>query len=178
MNEKLTNLINKLPDPDDRGFMSNIDKQVADEVTAGILAGGAENIEAVVGALKVPAEGGDHKARYALHCVAIAVGKDQDEQRQMVAATLAKCVGGDMPKGVKAYLVQELQMVGTPAEAETLGGLLCDEDLCEPAAQALMAIRRGAADQFEKALPNAGPKCKPTIEQNLAILQQRRRRRQ
>lgn len=176
MNEKLTELINLLPDPDESGFMSKIDKQVADEVVAGILAGGAENVEAVVGAIKPPAEGDDYKARYALHCVAITVGKDRDEERRMVAATLAKCLDQDLPKGVKAYLLQELRMVATAAEAETLGKFLCDEELCEPAAAALMAIRRSAREQLEKALPNAGPKCKATIEQNLAIAQQRRGR--
>ncbi len=177
MNEKLTELINRLPDPDDRGFMSSIDKQVVDEVAEGIIAGGGASIRAVAGLLKPPAEGGDHKARYALHCVAIAVGKDRDEQRQMVAENLAKCIEGDLPDSVKAYLIQELQVVGTSAQVEALGKFLCNENLCELAAQALMAIRRGAAAQFEKALPGAGPTCKLTIEQNLQLLQERRRRR-
>jgi hypothetical protein len=176
MSEELTQLINKLPDPAEHGFMPSIDRQGADEVAEGVIAAGAAGVQSVVAMLKQPSEAGDHKARYALHCAAVTVGKDRAEQRQMVASTLAKCVEGDLPKGVKAFLLQELQAVGTPAQAETLGKFLCDDDLCEPAAQALMAIRRGAAAEFEKALPNAGPKCKPTIEQNLALIRQRRRR--
>lgn len=130
--------------------MSNIDKQVVDEVTDGVLAGGAAGIEAVVGMFKGPGEGGDYKAHYALHCAVIAVGTGREEERRMVASTLAKCVGRDLPKGVKAYLLQELQAVGTAAEAEAIGAFLCDDELCEPAAAALMAIRRGARRQFEK----------------------------
>ncbi|MBN1818601.1 MAG: hypothetical protein JW828_14655 [Sedimentisphaerales bacterium] len=177
MNEKVNELIKQLPDPDDRGLMSQIDKQVVDEVTAGILAGGADSISAVVDMLTEPGKGDDYKAHYALHCVAIGIGQDQ-EKRPMVAQAIAGCLEKEYPKGVKQYLIQELQVVGGREVVETLGKFLHDEALCEPAAMALMAIRWGAQAQFENALDGADDKCRPTIQQNLELAQRRRRRRQ
>ncbi|MBN1127015.1 MAG: hypothetical protein JXA82_18580 [Sedimentisphaerales bacterium] len=175
MNEKVSELIKRLPDPDERGFMSQIDKTVVDEVTAGILEGGADSITAVVDMLNEPGKGDDYKAHYALHCMTIAAGRDR-EQMQKVAQVLAGCLEKEYPKGVKEYLIRELLVVGGREVAEVLGKFLHDDDLCEPAAQALTAIRRGARAQFENALVGANDKCRPTIQQNLEIAQRRRRR--
>jgi len=53
---------------------------------------------------------------------------------------------------------------------EKLGTLLLDEELCEPAAQALSAIGDGAAEQLRRALPRAKGKCRLTIVQNLGVV--------
>ena len=99
---------------------------------------------------------GDVKARYALHCLALRVCKLGNERpRRRFARTLASQIGGDRPKEVQKYLVQQLQVAGGREVAEALGKLLDDEDLCEPAAQALVAIGDGAAEQLRRALPAA-----------------------
>jgi len=54
---------------------------------------------------------------------------------------------------VKAILIQEIQAVGGAEAAAALGARLLDEDLCDPAAMALVAIREGAAEEFRRALP-------------------------
>ncbi len=140
MSEKIAELITKLPDPDERGFMSVIDKDVVDDVTATILKGGPKDIVAVLDMLTEPG-GGDYKAHYALHCVAISVGKGKERQRKMVANTLAACLDKDYPKGVKKYVIRELQVVGAAEVVATLKKFLGDKDLGEPARQALAAIQ-------------------------------------
>ena len=67
-------------------------------------------------------------------------------------------------------MIRQLQVVGGLEVVQTLGKLLVDEDLCEYAAQALVAINNGAAEQFRRALPKSPPPCRPTIVQNLGVL--------
>ncbi len=142
MSEKITNAINQLPDPDRRGFMSVIDKDVVDGVTETLLKNAPQSLVDVVGMLKEPGAGDDHKAHYALHCVAISVGKGKERQRKRVANTLAACVDKDYPKAVKKYVIRELQVVGAAEVVATLKKLLGDKDLGEPARQALAAIQK------------------------------------
>ena len=44
-----------------------------------------------------------------------------------------------------------------------LGKLLADEELCDPAAMALVAIRDGAAEQLRRRCPNAKGRCRLVI---------------
>ena len=141
MSEKIANAVNQLPDPDERGFMSVIDKDVVDGVTETLLENAPQGLVDVVGMLTEPGEGDGYKAHYALHCVAISVGKGKEQQRKMVAETLAACLGKDYPKGVKKYVIRELQVVGGAEVVATLKKLLGDKDLGEPARQALAAIQ-------------------------------------
>lgn len=140
MSEKIAELINKLPDPDERGFMSVIDKNIVDDVTATILKGGPEDIVEVIGMLTEPG-GGDYKAHYALHCMAIAVG-NKKKRRQMLSKTIAGQLDKDHPKAVKKYLIRELQVVGGDEVVAALKKILGDKDLGEPARQALAAIQK------------------------------------
>ena len=140
MSEKIAELINKLPDPDERGFMSVIDKKVVDDVTAAVLKGGPEDIVEVIDMLTEPG-GDDYKAHYALHCMAIAVG-NKKRRRQMLSKTIAGQLDKDHPGAVKKYLIRELQVVGGGEVVAALKKLLGDEDLGEPARQALAAIQK------------------------------------
>ncbi len=139
MSEKIADLINTLPAPDERGFMSNIDKNVVDDVTATVLKGGPEDIVKVIDMLTEPG-GDDYKAHYALHCMAIAVGNKR-RRRQMLSKTIAGQLDKDHPRAVKKYLIRELQVVGGDEVVATLKKLLGDKDLGEPARQALAAIQ-------------------------------------
>ncbi len=140
MSLTIAELVNKLPDPDKRGFMSNIDKNVVDDVTAAILECGPENIVKVIDMLTEPG-GNDYKAHYALHCMAIGVGNKR-RQRRMLSKTIAGQLDKDYPKAVKKYLIRELQVVGGGEVIVALAKLLGDEDLGEPARQALAAIQK------------------------------------
>ncbi len=168
----LAELVSKLPDPDNRGMLTRIDKQTVDSVIAGIHQGGQDNIIELIGMLVEPGKGDDVKPRYALHCLALYVCQRKDEnQRRAFAEALASQLGGDRPKEVQGYVVRQLQVAGGREVVGALGSLLNDEELCEYAGQALVAIRDGAAEQLRKALPRARGKCRLTIVQNLGVVQ-------
>jgi len=136
-----------------------------------ILKGGRDSIIGVIDMLVEPGKGDDVKAHYALHCMALHVCKlESNRPRRRFSRTLASQLGGDRPKEVQKYLIRELQVAGGREAVETLGKLLVDEDLYEPAAQALVAIGDGAAEQLREALPRAKGKCRLTILQNLGVV--------
>ena len=167
----LAALVGKLPDPDEQGMLSNIDKESVDSIITEIHKGGRGSIIALIDMLVEPGKGDDVKPRYALGCLAVYVCKVQDKShRRAFADTLASQLGGDRPKAVQGYIVRLLQVAGGRQVAPALGKLLCDEQLCEYAAQALTAIGDGAAEQFRDALPKATGKCRLTIVQNLGVV--------
>jgi HEAT repeat protein len=168
----LVGLVNQMPDPDQRGmYCTDIDKEKIEGAITDILQGGRDNILGVIDMLVEPGKGDDAKAHYALHCMALHVCKlDNDRLRRRFSRTLASQIGGDRPKEVQKYLVRELQIAGGKEVVEALGKLLEDEDLCEPAAQALAAIGDGAAEQLHGALSRVSGKCRLTILQNLGVV--------
>lgn len=168
----LVELINRLPDPDERGLLSNIDKETVDSVVSQINEGGRKSLRALIGMLVEPGQGDDVKARYALHCLAVQMCKsDEKKSRRAFDRTLASQLGGKHPKAVQKYLIQQLQVASGNDAVPALGKMLEDEELYEPAAQALVAIGDGAAEQLRNALPKVQGKMKLTIIQNLGVLQ-------
>ena len=168
----LAGLVNKMPDPDRRGmYCADIDKEKIEGAIVNILKGGRDNIIGVIDMLVEPGKGDDVKAHYALHCMALHVCKlDNNRPRRRFSRTLASQLGGDRPKEVQKYLVRELQITGGREVVEALGKLLVDEDLCEPAAQALATIGEGAAEQLHGALSRVSGKCRLTILQNIGVV--------
>jgi hypothetical protein len=168
----LAELVSRLPDPDQRGmYCTDIDKDRIEKTIAEIYNGGRKNIIGIIDMLVSPGEGNDVKSHYALHCLVLHVCKlNDDNQRREFAKTLASQLGGNRPKAVQRYLVRELQVVGVEEVTETIGKLLTDEELCEPAAQALIAIGDGATEQLRKALPKVKGKCRLTVIQNLGVV--------
>ena len=164
-------IINRLPDPDERGLLSNIDKETVDSVVSQIYEGGQKSLLALIGMLVEPGRGDDVKPRYALHCLAVHMCKPEEEKaRQAFAETLASQLGGNRPKSVQKYLIQQLQVAGGKEIVPALGKMLEDEELYESAAQALVAIGDGAAKQLRNALPKVDGKMKLTIIQNLGVV--------
>ncbi|MGB2865703.1 MAG: HEAT repeat domain-containing protein [Sedimentisphaerales bacterium] len=167
----LAELINTLPDPDERGLLSNIDKETVDSVVSQIYEGGRKSLLALIGMLVEPGRGDDVKPRYALHCLAVHMCKpDEEKSRRVFTRTLAMQLGGDKPKAVQKYLIRQLQVVGGKEVVPALGIMLEDEELYEPAAQALVAIGNGAAEQLRNALPKVDGKMKLMIIQNLGVV--------
>jgi hypothetical protein len=60
----------------------------------------------------------------------------------MLSKTIAGQLDKDHPKAVKKYLIRELQVVGGGEVVAALEKLLGDENLGEPARQALAAIQK------------------------------------
>ena len=112
------------------------------------------------------------KPHYALHCVLnhALIVKD-DKSRREFSALLAKNLSNDdLSTYNKAYLCQELQWLGREEAVESLARLLLDEELVEPAAMALVAIKSGAAVALRTALPDASGKCQLSIIDALVAL--------
>jgi hypothetical protein len=168
----LVELVNKMPEPDERGmYCTDIDKGKIEGAIKDILEGGRDNIIGVIDMLVEPGKGDDVKAHYALHCMALHVCKqERNRPRRRFSRTLASQIGGDRPKEIQKYLIRELQVAGGREAVESLGKVLTDEDLCEPAAQALVAIGASAAEQLRQALPRTKGKCRLTILQNLGVV--------
>jgi hypothetical protein len=167
----LAELVNRLPDPDEQGLLSNIDKETVDSVVSEINEGGRKSLLALIDMLVEPGLGDDVKPRYALHCLAVQMCKpDEEKSRRAFTGTLAMQLGGDKPKGVQMYLIQQLQVAGGKEVVPALGKMLEDEELYETAAQAIVAIGDGAAEQLRNTLPKVKGKMKLTIIQNLGVI--------
>lgn len=173
-NEKLIALVNQMPQADARRILGTVDKEAVEKALGEILQGGKESIVGVVDLLVEPGKSDDGKARYALHALAVEACKRKDgTQRQQFNAALAGTLGTDRPKEVQAFIIRQLQIAGTKEATPALGKLLLDEDLCEPASQALLAIKEGAAEQFRNVvLTRASAKQALPVVQALGVLRE------
>jgi len=168
-------LVSKLPDPDENGLLSNIDKESVENVITEIHKTGRDGIVGVIDMLVEPGKADDVKPRYALHCLALYVCKLNDKKhRRAFAEILASQLDRDRPKQIKGYLIRQLQVAGGKEVAGALGKFLLDEELCEYAAQALAAIGDGAGQQLRDALPKAKGRCRLTVIQNLGVVRDKK----
>ena len=164
-------LVSKLPDPDENGLLSNIDKESVENVITEIHKTGRDGIVGLIDMLVEPGKADDVKPRYALHCLALYVCKLNDKKhRRAFAEILASQLDRDRPKQIKGYLIRQLQVAGGKEVAGALGKFLLDEELCEYAAQALAAIGDGAAEQLRDTLAGTKGKCRLTVIQNLGVV--------
>lgn len=135
-----------------------------------ILAEGKGGIAAVLDMLKEVDDGQDYKARYVLHIIAQYVCRsDKQEQQDMVIDALASALDG-RPKPIQRFILQQLQVCGDGRATAKIGKLLLDDDVCEEAALALVAIGKGAVEQFRAALGKASGKARLNVVQNLGVL--------
>jgi HEAT repeat protein len=174
-------LVNRLPDPDkpDRpSTFTGPGPELAEKIFDEILAGGRQSLLELIGSIRDPSDPDfkNYKADYLLHDLAVYVGgAGKENQRRLLAETVASELANEQhSKAVRAALVRRLQVVAGNEAVAALGKLLKDEDLCECAAQALVAIRQGAGPQLRRALPSAKGKCRLTIVQNLGVVRGRR----
>ncbi len=168
---ELEALVSKLPDPGGNGMLHDIREGQVEEIIGSIQEGGQEYVNGLIEMLVPPGEGDDCKPRYALHCLAVRVsGLEDDRPRRQFAAALASHVGGDRPKAVQKHLIRELQVAGGREAAGALRSVLTDEELCEPAAQALVAIGGGSAGSLSETLSAARGKCRLTLVQTIGMV--------
>jgi len=164
-------LVGQLPNPDEKGMLSSIDKKAVDEITQALWAGGRDSVLALMDMLVEPGKGDDHKAHYAFHCLALHACGQQRPQRRQFTQIVAEQIGGNRPKAVRGYLIRELQFCGGRGAADVLGNALADADLVDDAAATLTAIGgRPAIEQLRAALPNAAGRVKLVILQSLCVL--------
>ncbi len=174
---RIEELVGQLPNsdqPDGESKFTGPKWEVVEKMCAEILAGGREKILALVGLLRDPSRERwtSFRAEYLLHAIALHVGvQERRAERRLFVETLASLIGGDAAsKAVQARLIAELQVTGGRGAFDALGNALLDEELCEPAAQALLANRRGAAERVRAAFAKASGKCRATLAQALGVL--------
>lgn len=172
VSDRLKALVDQMPDPDDRGMLTkNIDKDKIEKAVAEILQGGRASVQGLIEMLREPGSPENVKPHYALHCVlnrALIVG--DEGARRALCETLAANLTSGLSTYNKAYLCQELQWAGGKEAVPALAKLLTDEQLCDPAGMALVAIRDGAAEQLAAALPKAQGRRRLVVIHSLAAL--------
>jgi hypothetical protein len=177
----LDELVNKVPPldekgaagrPDSEGKFTGLRWETAIPIFDEVLAGGSNNIVGLVDLLKEVDNGADYRARYMIHGVALYLcRKGKEKEKAMFTETLASQLGSaSRAKPIQAFIIRELQVCGDKNCVPTIGKLLLDEQLGDPAAAAITAIREGAVEQFRAAAPQAKGHARLTIVQSLGVL--------
>jgi HEAT repeat protein len=133
---------------------------------------GADAIKEVCAQLVAPGTGDDTNARYLLSGLAKHVTRTGAESdRAVVEGAFIDALAPAADNEVKAFLIHQVQLVGGERSVAPLTALLADERLCEPATQAMLAIRTPSAiAAFETALPSATDATRVTIIQALGVV--------
>jgi hypothetical protein len=165
-------LVAMMPESDSPGKESTFTGPtwaVAEPILAEILEGGRDNLIELIGMV---GDHSDYKPTYALHAIAIAVGRPgRETERRLFTETLAGEIRNEnLPTALRAFLIRELQVAGGPEVVATLATFLGDAELCETATQALLAVKAGAAEHLRTALPQATGKNRVTLIQALGVL--------
>ncbi|MED5586173.1 MAG: hypothetical protein VYB61_07445 [Verrucomicrobiota bacterium] len=150
--------IDAFPLPARRGILSDINKENTEKALAGAMKNPATVAAELVKRLLDPgAEGNDIQARHLLHTMAVRIPdygrKMKGNQRAEFSLVLAKSLSGNLPDRVKAFIIRQIQLCGGEEVVPAIGAFLTVGGIADDAAQALIAIKKGSADQFRKALP-------------------------
>lgn len=119
-----------------------------DKLAAEIVRLGPPGILEICRMLLPPGGGEDSQVRYALNGVAVHVSRSgAEDERQMFALALIAALDSAQDSEVKAFLIQQLQLTAKSESVKPLSQLLEERRLCEPATQALLAIRTPEAEK-------------------------------
>lgn len=149
-----------------RGILSEIDKAATESAIDALIANPAEAARALADRLLEPGtDGNDIRARHAMHAVAIRIPARGEAGRAAFSGALAATLRDERPDRVKGFIIRQLQLCGGAEAAPSIGAFLTSAELADDAAQALLAIGDGAAEQFRAALGEAGDD--PALRRNL-----------
>jgi hypothetical protein len=177
--EDLAALVARMPDLDKQGKVHGPPWAEAEQVLAELLAGGKDAVAKLVALLPEHDQGENYKVRYLLHsAVTYAARPGKEKERGIVVEGLLSALGGQAfrpdsgqaSRTAQGIAIRELHKIAGKEAAEGLGKVLLDEALGEDAAQALLAIREGALEQFRRALPQAKGKALVSVLQALGVL--------
>ncbi len=144
-----------------------------DRVMGELVELGSQGFDKLLQQLTPAGEGDDTAVRFAINSLSRYASEFGREQaKQYVEDNLLLGIGNTENKDVKTFLIRQLNLVASEKSLVLLSSLLHDEQLSEPAAQALLSMRDGAvAKAFLKALDGAEGKNKLTIIRALGELQ-------
>jgi len=109
---------------------------------------GHEGIVAVCRMLASPGASDDSQARFALHGVTMVVNRSGlYRERSLFTKGLLRAMEQERKKEVQAFLIRQLQLSAGDEAVKLLKGYLKDNRLCDPAAQALLAIGTPKAEE-------------------------------
>ena len=114
------------------------------------------------------------RAEHALQGLAaylVRYGKETD--RLMYVTALGEALKRPLAVEQSSFIIARLQVAGKGESIPLLSRFLTDERLCEPAAQAIVAIRDGAEAPLLAALTNAVNPCRITLIKNLGEIRSR-----
>jgi len=128
----------------------------SDAICAEFLKMGAGAVTELCGLLKAQGAGDDAAARYLATALVNYVSRlpQMEAERKLVAEAMAAAVPAAADNEIKAFLLQQLQLIAHEESVAPIAPLLADEALCRPAAQMLAA---SACPQAEQALAAAIP---------------------
>ena len=139
-----------------------------------ILAMDGGQIHAICNGLRAPQSTADIQARYALHGIALHVQRSGEESHRVAfVSALARELEANQPTEAATFLIEQLQVAGRSESVSILSQFLGNDKLCEPAVQALLAIRQGAEAPIVSALPGAVGACRLTLLKALGDLRSR-----
>jgi len=109
---------------------------------------GSQGIQAVCGMLVPPGVSDDSRARFALHGVTMYVNSSGlVSERALFTRSLLKALDREREREVEAFLIRQLQLTAGDEAVKPLSRYLKDPRLCDPAAQALLAIGTPKAEK-------------------------------
>ncbi|HOX38424.1 MAG TPA: HEAT repeat domain-containing protein [Candidatus Brocadiia bacterium] len=141
------------------------------EVSRELVSAGPLAVAKIADMLVEPGKGNDVKARLAIHGMAMYVNRPgAEKERQMYALAIVAELKKDRPAPIKCFLMQQLHIAGRDEAIPALGEALLDPELCETAAQALIAIPvPETTAALDAALAKAEGKSRRTIVQALGV---------
>ncbi|MCS7254180.1 MAG: HEAT repeat domain-containing protein [Armatimonadota bacterium] len=118
---------------------------------------GMDGVKQLVHLMPQLGEGKDGGVRLAIHgLVTTFMAKGFERERKELSVTLCELLKTDLPKWVKRFLIEQLQLIGGEEAVNTLSAQLADEELAESARQALQANpSKAALDALREWLPKA-----------------------
>jgi HEAT repeat protein len=144
-------------------------------INMSLLQGGPESVLEICRRLGPAGSAMDAAAAYALSGLASFVcmpGAEAD--RLMFVGAIARVLEHPLPPERASFLISRLQVAGRAESVVPLSRFLNDEKLCEPATQALLAVRTGSEDPLLAALPGSTGSCRMTIMKALGELRSRK----
>ncbi len=170
----LQELIAKFPTPAKKdGKLAEVDKKATDAAVKQLLKNPEQSVAGLIDLLAQKEN--DVRIQHVLHAMVMDAGDKKNQQvRKVVAKALGRTLDSDLPKPVQKFVVRQLQLIGDESQVEPIGRLLAEKELTEPAAQALLAIKTNAADQFRAALPKVTGKKKAVVAQGLGVLKDKK----
>ncbi len=136
-----------------------------DALASEIIKLGPEGILETCRHLIPPGEGDNARVRFAINGTAVYVNRaGAENERRMFARALIKALKTAENDEVKAFLIRQLQVAGKVEAVKPISKFLKNKRLCEPATQALLAIRTPKAEKaLLKALSSAEKASRITI---------------